>query len=136
MLNGTVEPLLTMNSTNNRLMSLMITNGDSNSNNNNNNNETLSKRSVTKASSLLDTMSSINSNNNHSHDELNKSIELLQSQIAKLLNFQFQYKSHIESQYRIERNYPCRMVRPHPAAVHIDTTTSQIGIFILNLLHC
>jgi hypothetical protein len=71
MLNGTVEPLLTMTNSNNRLMSIMMTNGDSNSNNYNYN-ETLSKRSATKASSLLDMMSSANSNNNSSMNNDNR----------------------------------------------------------------
>jgi hypothetical protein len=70
MLNGTVEPLLTMNSSNNRLMSIMMTNGDSNSNN-----ETLSKRSSTKGTSLLDVMSSNNSSMNN--DNRIKFIDML-----------------------------------------------------------
>jgi hypothetical protein len=71
MLNGTVEPLLTMNSSSNRLTSIVMTNGDSNSNNNNNN-ETSAKRSAMKASSLLDMMSSTNSNNNSSTNNDNR----------------------------------------------------------------
>jgi hypothetical protein len=61
MLNGTVEPLLTMtSSTTNRLMSMTKTNGDSNTNNS----DTSSKRSTMKiASSGM--MSSMNSNNNN-----------------------------------------------------------------------
>jgi hypothetical protein len=70
MLNGTVEPLLTMNSSNNRLMSIMMTNGDSNSNN-----EILSKRSSTKGTSLLDVMSSNNSSMNN--DNRIKFIDML-----------------------------------------------------------
>jgi hypothetical protein len=60
MLNGTVEPLLTMTSSPNRLMSIAKTNGDSNSTNN----DTSSKRSTMKASSL-GTVSSMNSNNDN-----------------------------------------------------------------------
>jgi hypothetical protein len=59
MLNGTAEPLLTMTSSTNRLMSMMMPNGDSNTNNN----ETLSKRSAMKTSSL-GLISSMNNNNN------------------------------------------------------------------------
>jgi hypothetical protein len=63
MLNGTVEPMLTMTSSTNRLISMVKTNGDSNTNNN----DTSSKRSTMKTSSL-GMMSSMNSNNNNNND--------------------------------------------------------------------
>lgn len=59
MLNGTVEPLLTLNSSTHRLMSIMKTNGDSNANNN----DASLKRSAMKTSSSLGMVSSMNSNN-------------------------------------------------------------------------
>jgi hypothetical protein len=63
MLNGTVEPLLTMTSSTNRLMSMTKTNGDSNTNNS----DTSSKRSTMKiASSTM--MSPMNSNNNNNNN--------------------------------------------------------------------
>jgi len=68
MLNGTVEPLLAINSSNNRLMSIIMTNGDSNSYNT----KTSSKRSAMKSSSLLDMMSSTNTNNHSSIDNDNR----------------------------------------------------------------
>ena len=67
MLNGTVEPLLTMTSSTNRLISMTKTNGDSNTNNN----ETSSKRSSMKTSSL-GLVSSMNSNNNSSINNDNR----------------------------------------------------------------
>jgi len=75
MLNGTVEPLLTMTSSTNRLMSMTKTNGDSNTNNN----DTSSKRSTMKTSSL-GMVSSMNSNNNNSsinNDNRIKFIDML-----------------------------------------------------------
>ena len=69
MLNGTVEPLLALNNSNNRLMSIiMINGGDSNSYNT----KTSSKRSAMKSSSLQDVMSSTNSNNHSSIDNENR----------------------------------------------------------------
>jgi hypothetical protein len=68
MLNGTVEPLLAINSSNNRLMSIIMTNGDSNSYNT----KTSSKRSTMKSSSLLEMMSSTNTNNHSSIDNDNR----------------------------------------------------------------
>jgi hypothetical protein len=74
MLNGTVEPLLTMTSSTNRLMSMTKTNGDSNTNNS----DTSSKRSTMKTASP-GMMSSMNTNNNPSinNDNRIKFIDML-----------------------------------------------------------
>jgi len=117
MLNGTVEPLLTMNGSNNRLMSIMMTNGDSNSNN-----ETSSKRSSTKATSLLDVMSSTNSNNNLSinNDNRIKFIDMLvcgscqqDFQLSDILKF-IEHKGKCgnkENKHKIPYHYPQRRRR-------------------------
>ena len=76
MLNGTVEPLLTlMNSSNHRLMLRMMTNGDSNETIK----ETPSKRTTMKASSLLDLVAPANQNSNTSinNDNRIKFIDML-----------------------------------------------------------
>lgn len=68
MLNSAVEPLLTMTSSMNQLMSIMKTNGDSNTNNN----DTSSKRSTMKTSSSSPgTMSSMNSTNPNINTSIN-----------------------------------------------------------------
>lgn len=67
MLNGTVEPLLTMTSSTNRLMSMTKANGDSNTNNS----DTSSKRSAMKTASPR-MMSSMNSNTNLSLNNDNR----------------------------------------------------------------
>ena len=69
MLNGTVEPLLTMlNSSNHRSMSRMMNNGDSNETIK----ETPAKRTAMKASSLLDLVSPANHNSNTSNNNDNR----------------------------------------------------------------
>ncbi|UJR23612.1 hypothetical protein I4U23_026599 [Adineta vaga] len=69
MLNGTVEPLLTMTSSSNRLLSMMKTNGG----NDTNTNDRSSKRSTMKSSSSLSTaemMLSMNSTNTNSSSQI------------------------------------------------------------------
>ncbi|CAM4904424.1 unnamed protein product [Rotaria socialis] len=70
MLNGTVEPLLNLSSSTNRLKSTMKTNGSSSTNNN----DISSKRSTMKTSSpssSIGILSSMNSNNNNNNSSIN-----------------------------------------------------------------
>ena len=117
MLNGTVEPLLTMSSENNRLMSITMTNGESNSNN-----ETSSKRSAAKATALLNMIPSTNSNNNSSMNSDNriKFIDMLvcgscqqDFQLSDILKF-IEHKGQCgnkENKHRIPYHFPQRRHR-------------------------
>ena len=67
MLNGTVEPLLTMTSSTNRLLSMMKSNGGSDANTN----DTSSKRSAMKSAALTGMTSSMNSTNTGSSSQIN-----------------------------------------------------------------
>ena len=119
MLNGTVEPLLTMNSNSstNRLMSIMMTNGESNSNN-----EILSKRSTMKITSSPDMISSPNSNKDSSINTDNriKFIDMLvcgscqqDFQLSDILKF-IEHKGKCgnkENKHKIPYHFPQRRHR-------------------------
>lgn len=117
MLNGTVEPLLSMNSNTNRLMSIMMNNGESNSNN-----EISSKRSTMKITSLPDMISSPNSNNNSSmnNDNRIKFIDMLvcgscqqDFQLSDILKF-IEHKGKCgnkENKHKIPYHFPQRRHR-------------------------
>ncbi|CAF1659107.1 unnamed protein product, partial [Adineta ricciae] len=116
MLSSIVEPLLPMNSSTNKLMSLMVTNGDSNSNSS----KTSSKRSTMKNSSLSDMTPSTNHNNNHSpmdNDNRIKFIDMLvcgscqqDFQLSDIIKF-IEHKAvcgNKENKQKIPYHYPRR----------------------------
>lgn len=118
MLNGIVEPLLTMTSNTNRLMSIMMTNGESNSNN-----ETSSKRSSRKTTFSPDVIASPNSNNNSSstnNDNRIKFIDMLicgscqqDFQLSDILKF-IEHKGQCgnkENKHKIPYHFPQRRHR-------------------------
>lgn len=118
MLNGIVEPLLTMNSSTNRLMSIMMNNGENNSNN-----EISSKRSSRKTTFSPDTIASPNSNNNNSstnNDNRIKFIDMLvcgscqqDFQLSDILKF-IEHKGQCgnkENKHKIPYHFPQRRHR-------------------------
>ena len=118
MLNGIVEPLLTVNSSSNRLISLMMTKGDSNSNSN----EVLSRKSTMKTPSSSEQMTSTSSNNNSSLNSDNriKFVDMLicgscqqDFQLSDILNF-IEHKTKCgnkENRQNIPYHFPQRRRR-------------------------